>query len=49
MRPSPWIVGPGLTVVLVGLVLLVGGPAWAIVMGLLGVFLVMLMMFGTRE
>ena len=49
MKPSPWLAGAGLTLVMVLLVLLVGGPVWAIGMGLLGVFLVMLMMFGTRE
>ena len=49
MGTSPWIVGTALSVVLVLVVLLVGGPIWAIVMGLVAVFLVVLLTFGTRE
>jgi hypothetical protein len=49
MRPSPLIVGSVLTAVLILLVVLIGGPLWAIVMGLVAVFLVVLLTFGTRE
>lgn len=49
MRSSPWLVGAILSAVLILLVLLIGGPTWAIAMGFVAVFLVMLMMFGTRE
>jgi hypothetical protein len=48
MKPSPLIVGTGMCVVLILVVILVGGPIWAIGMGLLAVFLVMLLTFGTR-
>ena len=48
MQPSPLIVGTGMGLVLTLLVLLIGGPLWAIVMGMVAVFLVLLMTFGTR-
>ena len=49
MRPSPLIAGCALSVVLIVVVLLVGGPLWATVMGLVAVFLVVLLTFGTRQ
>jgi hypothetical protein len=49
MKPTPLVVGTGLTIALVLIVVLVGGPLWAIIMGLVAVFLVVLLTFGTRE
>lgn len=49
MQPTPLIVGAGLSIALILVVVLVGGPFWAIVMGLVAVFLVVLLTFGTRE
>jgi len=48
MKPSPLIVGTGMCLVLVLIVILIGGPAWAVAMGLVAVFLVLLLTFGTR-
>ena len=48
MQPSPLIVGTLMGVVLVLIVILIGGPLWAVIMGLLAVFLVLLLTFGAR-
>ena len=48
MRSSPWLTGGILSAVLILLVVLIGGPTWAIAMGLVAVFLVLLLTFGTR-
>jgi len=49
MKPTPLVVGTGLSLALILVVILVGGPLWAIIMGLVAVFLVVLLTFGTRE
>jgi len=49
MTAQSWIVAVVLGVVLALLALIVGGPPWAVVLGLVGGFLIVLLVVGLRE
>ena len=48
MSSQNWVLGAVLAVLLAGLVLAVGGPAWAVGLGPVAGFLVILLTFGLR-
>lgn len=49
MIRQKWVLGSVLALLLAGLVLAVGGPLWAIVLGLVAGFLVVLLTLGLRD
>lgn len=49
MTKQNWAVGAALAIVLAALVAAVGGPAWAVTLGLVAGFLVVLLAVGLRE
>lgn len=49
MTRQNWVLGMVLAVVLAALVLVVGGPGWAVVLGLVAGFLIVLLTVGLRE
>ena len=49
MTRQNWIVGAALAVLVAALVLVIGGPGWAVGLGLLAGFLVVLLTVGLRD
>jgi hypothetical protein len=49
MTTATWLIATALGAVLALLAIAVGGPAWAIVLGLVGGFLIVLLTVGLRE
>ncbi len=49
MTAQNWVLGCVLAVLLAGLVLAVGGPIWAVALGLVAGFLVILLTLGLRD
>ncbi len=49
MTSQNWIIGVVLAVLLAALVMVVGGPVWAVGLGLVAGFLIVLLVIGLRE
>ena len=49
MTSQNWIIGVVLAVLLAALVMVVGGPVWAVGLGLVAGFLIVLLVVGLRE
>lgn len=49
MNGQNWVIGATLAVLLAALVMVIGGPVWAVALGLVAGFLVVLLAVGLRE